>query len=174
MPKRTINLPPAERERLLKLVSQGQHPISTIRRAYILLHSEGGRTDEAIAQFLFCSEDTVRRTRVRYLTEGLDAALEDKPRPGREPVLNVQQEAYLIALACSTPPAGQERWTLELLARQMISDEQVVDLSTETVRLTLKKQTQALARKELVYRPDYARVLGPDGGTARPVCATLR
>jgi putative transposase len=45
----------------------------------------------------------------------------------------------LIALACSTPPAGQERWTLELLARQMVSDEQVVELSTETVRLTLKK-----------------------------------
>ncbi len=139
MPKRTIKLPPTERERLLKLVSLGQHPASAMRRAYILLHSDGGRTDEAIAQFLFCSEDTVRRTRVRYLSEGLDAALEDKPRPGREPALNAQQEAYLIALACSAPPAGQERWTLELLARQMISDEQVVDLSVETVRLTLKK-----------------------------------
>jgi hypothetical protein len=58
--------------------------------------------------------------------------------------LNAQQEAYLIALACRTPPAGQERWTLELLARQMISDEQVVDLSTETVRLTLKKTNSSL------------------------------
>jgi uncharacterized protein YecA (UPF0149 family) len=53
--------------------------------------------------------------------------------------LNAQQEAYLIALACSTPPTGQERWTLELLAGQMIDDEQVADISTETVRLTLKK-----------------------------------
>jgi hypothetical protein len=82
MPKRTIKRPPAERECLLKLVSQGQHPVSAIRRAYILLPSEGGRIDEAIAQFLFCSEDTVGRTRVRYLTEGFAAALEDKPRPG--------------------------------------------------------------------------------------------
>lgn len=82
MPKRTIKLQPTERERLLKLVSQGQHPVSATRRAYILLHSDGGRTDEAIAQFLFCREDTVRRTRVRDLTEGLDAALEDQPRPG--------------------------------------------------------------------------------------------
>jgi transposase len=144
MPKRTIKLQPAERERLLKLVSQGQHPVSAIRRAYILLHSDGGRTDEAIAQFLFCSEDTVRRTRVRYLTAGFEAALEDQPRPGREPLLNTQQEAYLIALACSTPPIGQERWTLELLARQMITDEQVVDISTETVRLTLKKTNSSL------------------------------
>ena len=81
MPKRTIKLQPTERECLLKLVSQGLHPVSAVRRAYILLHSDGGRTDEAIAQFLLCSEDTVRRTRVRYLTEGLDAALEDQPRP---------------------------------------------------------------------------------------------
>ena len=74
----------------------GQHPASAIRRTYILMHSDGGRTDEAIAQFLFCSEDTIRRTRVRYLTEDLDAALEDKPRPGREPVLNAQLEAMLF------------------------------------------------------------------------------
>src|SRR5512135_1052573 len=99
MLKRTIKLQPAERERLSKLVSQGRHPVSAIRRAYILLHSDGGRTDEAIAQFLFCSEDTVLRTRVRYLTAGLDTVLENKPRPGCEPVLNAQQEAYLIALA---------------------------------------------------------------------------
>ena len=144
MPKRTINLQPAERERWLKVVSLGQHPASAIRRAYILLHRDGGRTDEAIAQFLFCSEDSGRRTRVRYLTEGLNAALADKPRPGREPVLTAQQAAYLIALACSTPPAGQERWTLELLARQLISDEQVEDISTETVRLTLKKTNSSL------------------------------
>ena len=137
------------------------------------MHSDGGRTDEAIAQFLFCSEDSVRRTRVRYLTEGLDAALEDKPRSGREPLLNAQQEVYLIALACSTPPAGQERRTLELLARQLIRDEQVEDLSTETVRLTLKKQTQALAGKELVHRADYARVLGPDGSHSGAICATI-
>jgi transposase len=144
MPKRTIKLQPDERERLLKLVSLGQHSASAMRRAYILRHSDGGRTDDAIAQCLFCSEDTVRRTRVRYLTEGLNAALEDKPRPGREPALNAQHEAYLIAWACSTPPAGQERWTLELLVRHMLDDEQVEEFSTETVRLTLKKTNSSL------------------------------
>jgi transposase len=77
--------------------------------------------------------------RVRYLTEGLTAALEDKPHPGREPRLNAQQEAYLVALACSEPPSGQVRWTLELLAQRMVDDEQVVEISPETVRLTLKK-----------------------------------
>lgn len=139
MQKRVLQLQPAERERLSKLVRNGKVHAEITKRAYMLLHSDAGKTDVAIAEFLFCSEDTVRRTRVRYLTEGLAAALEDKPHPGREPLLNTQQEAYLIALACSEPPAGQVRWTLDLLAQRMVEDEQVVELSPETVRLTLKK-----------------------------------
>lgn len=144
MSKREVHLQPPERDRLVKLVNQGYHPSTEIKRAYILLHSDNHKTDEAIAEMLFCSEDSVRRTRIRYLNEGLDAALEDKPRSGREPVLNAQQEAYLIALACSEPPAGQERWTLDLLTQRMVDDEQVETLSPETVRLTLKKTNSNL------------------------------
>ena len=81
----------------------------------------------------------MRRTRIRYLNEGLDAALFDKPRSGRELLLDAHQEAYLIALTCSDPPEGQEHWTLELLAQRMVEDEQVETISPETVRLTLKK-----------------------------------
>jgi transposase len=144
MEKRAIHLEPAEREKLSKLVRNGKIEADIVKRAYMLLHSDAGKTDVAIANFLFCSEDTVRRARVRYLTEGLDAALEDQPHPGREPLLNVQQEAYLMALACTEPPAGQARWTLELLAQRMIADEQVVEISPETVRLTLKKTNSNL------------------------------
>jgi len=115
-----------------------------IKRAYMLLHSDAGFKDETIARLLFCSEDSVRRTRIRYLNEGLTAAPEDKPRSGRESALNAQQEAYLIALASSEPPSGQERWTLELLTQRMIDDEQVEALSPETVRLTLKKTNSNL------------------------------
>jgi putative transposase len=144
MSKREIHLQPAERDELIKIVSTGYHPANEIRRAYMLLHSDDEATDDAIATMLFCSEDSVRRTRIRYLNEGLHAALEDQPRSGREPSLNAQQEAYLIALACSDPPAGQERWTLELLAQHMVTDEQVETLSPETVRLTLKKTNSNL------------------------------
>jgi putative transposase len=144
MEKRAIQLQPDERNRLLKLVKKGHDAVNRIKRAYILLHSDARHSDEAIAQFLFCSEDTVRRTRVRYLTEGFDAALADQPHPGRAPVLNAQQEAYLIALACSDPPSGHERWTLELLTQRMLDDEQVAELSKETVRLTLKKTNSSL------------------------------
>jgi transposase len=139
MEKRVIHLQPSEREKLSKLVRNGKIEADIVKRAYMLLHSDAGMSDVAIAAFLLCSEDTVRRARVRYLTAGLDAALKDKPHPGQAPLLNAQQEAYLIALACSDPPAGRERWTLELLAQRLVEDEQVADISTETVRLTLKK-----------------------------------
>ena len=139
MQKRVIHLQPPEREQLIALVSKGHHPANVIKRAYMLLHSDAGFKDETIARLLFCREDSVRRARIRYLNEGLNVALEDKPRSGREPALNGSQEAYLIALACSEPPSGQERWTLELLTQRMIDDEQVEALSPETVRLTLKK-----------------------------------
>ncbi len=139
MEKRVIHLHLAEREKLSKLVRNGKIQADVVKRAYMLLHSDSGLSDVTIAAFLLCSEDTVRRARVRYLTEGLNAALEDKPHPGQAPLLTVQQEAYLIALACSDPPTGRERWTLELLTQRLIQDEQVVEISTETVRLTLKK-----------------------------------
>ena len=144
MEKRVIHLEPAERDKLSKLVRNGKIPAEVVKRAYMLLHSDAGMTDVAIAAFLFCSEDTVRRARVRYLTEGLTAALEDKLHPGREPLLNAQQEAYLIALACTEPPEGQARWTLDLLAQRLVTDEQVVEISPETVRLTLKKTNSNL------------------------------
>jgi transposase len=139
MEKRVIHLHSREREKLSKLVRNGKIEADIVKRAYMLLHSDSGMSDLAIAAFLMCSEDTVRRARIRYLTEGLEAALEDQAHPGRERSLNAQQEAYLIALACSNPPEGRERWTLELLTQRMVDDEQVVEISTETIRLTLKK-----------------------------------
>lgn len=139
MGKRVIHLQLAEREKLSKLVRNGKIQADLVKRAYMLLHSDSGLSDVTIAAFLLCSEDTVRRARVRYLTEGLNAALEDKPHPGQAALLTSQQEAYLIALACSDPPTGRERWTLELLTQRLIQEEQVAEISTETVRLTLKK-----------------------------------
>jgi len=144
MQKRAIHLKPAERDQLIEFVSKGYHQANETKRAYILLHSHSGFKDETIARMLFCSEDSVRRTRIRYLNEDLDAALFDKPRAGRDVLLNAQQEAYLIALACSDPPDGQEHWTLELLGQRMVEDEQVEAISPETVRLTLKKTNSSL------------------------------
>jgi transposase len=137
--KYVVNLTPKERATLLAIVSKGRRKASEIRRAHTLLKSDEGKTDREIMEMLYIGEETVRRTRRRYCEDGLEAALEDKPRPGRDSKLEEKQEAYLIAVACTDPPSGQARWTLELLVQRLVADGIVEDIAPETVRLALKK-----------------------------------
>lgn len=137
--KHVVTLTPKERKRLLAMVRQGKNKAAVIQRAHILLKSDEGKTDREISEWLYISEQTVRRTRVRYAEGGVGEALEDKPHPGREPKLDDTQTAYLVALACSAPPDGQAQWTMELLAEQLVTDGIVERISPETVRLVLKK-----------------------------------
>jgi len=144
--KHKVDLTPDARESLLALISTGRHKASVIRRAHILLKTDEGKTDAEISEMLYISEQTVRRTRLCCCEEGLENALQDKPHPQRELKLDEEKEAYLIALACSTPPVGQKRWTLELLAEQLVSDGVVSQIAPETVRLTLKKTVSSLGK----------------------------
>lgn len=139
MNKHTVTLTDKERRKLVAVVTKGRNKASYIQRAHILLKSADGKTDVEIGEWLYISESTVRRTRLRFVADGLDAALEDKPAPDPDPCLNDQQEAHLVALACSTPPDGRNRWTLELLTEQFKAEQGVERLSTETVRLLLQK-----------------------------------
>lgn len=139
MKKYVVKLIPKERKRLLAIVNKGKNKASVIRDAHILLKSDEGQTDQSIAKKLYISEDTVSRTRQRFCEEGIVAALTDKPHPGREPKLDAKPEAYLVALACSDPPAGQAKWTMELLARRLVADGLVDRIAPDTVRLVLKK-----------------------------------
>ena len=82
---------------------------------------------------------TVERIRKRFVEGNLERAIHEDPRVGRAPMLNDKQEAWLIATACSTPPEGQKRWTMQLLADRMVQLKQVGSISDETVRRTLKK-----------------------------------
>ena len=132
-----VQLSPQERKKLKAVVSKGRNKAAVIRRAHILLKTDEGKTDTEISQALYVSEQTVRRTRIRYCEEALQNALEDKSHP--QPKLDEAKEAYLIVLACSKAPAGRKRWTLELLAKQLITDGIVEYIVPETVRLALKK-----------------------------------
>jgi homeodomain-containing protein len=140
-----VTLTQAERQELQQLVSRGKADARKLAHARILLQadeSEGGprRTDEQIASALNTATRTVERVRERFVGEGLEAAL--LPRPSKRVYarkLDGRQEAKLIALACSKPPAGKARWTLRLLAEEMVELEVVDSLSYETVRQTLKK-----------------------------------
>lgn len=139
MDKHNVTLTEKEQRKLVAMITKGRNKASAIQRAHILLKSAAGRTDAEIADWLYISESTVRRTRLRFVEDGLGAALEDKPKPERPPLLDEKQEAHLVAIACSEPPEGRARWTLELLTQRLIADGIVERISTETVRLTLKK-----------------------------------
>lgn len=134
-----VKLTSKERQRLLAVVNKGQNKAAVIRRAHILLKSDEGKSDRLISELLYVHEDTVRNTRKRFVEGGLQAALEDKAAPTRETKLTEEQQAHLVAIACSNPPEGQARWTLELLVAQLIKDGVVAGISPETVRLALKK-----------------------------------
>lgn len=133
-----VDLTPRQRKHLIKVVNVGKNKAAVIRRAHILLKSDEGRTDKEIAGWLYISEETVRRVRQRFCAVGLEATLAGQAYPERAKTLSGEPEAYLIALACSEPPEGQACWTMELLAKQLETDE-VATVSAETVRLTLKK-----------------------------------
>ena len=146
MEKHEVKLTPKERERLKAIISKGRNKATYIQRAHILLKSDDGKTDSEISQWLYVSEQTIRRTRLRFWEDGLEAALEDKERPKRGGKLSEQQQAYLVALACSQPPSGRERWTVELLTAQLIQDGIVERVAPETVRLVLEKTNSSPGR----------------------------
>ena len=139
MEKHAVTLTDKERRKLVAIVTKGRNKASFIQRAHILLKSADGKPDTDISQWLYISESTVRRTRLRFCEAGLDAALEDEAPAEREPLLNEQQEGHLVALACSAPPEGRERWTLEMLTERLIADGVVERISVESVRLLLQK-----------------------------------
>jgi len=145
--KYRVILSETEREQLKQLIAAGTAPARKLTHARILLKAdqspEGpGWVDEQVAEAVETSQPTVCRVRKQYFEEGLDAALNRRP-PNREyhRKLDGEQEARLIALACSVPPKGQARWSLRLLADRMVQLEVVDDLSYQTVRRTLKKRT---------------------------------
>ena len=172
--KHEVHLKEEERRKLIGIVSKGRNKAVVIQRAHILLKVDEGKTDAEISQMLYVSEQTIRRIRQRFAQEGLQAALEDKPHPATGSELDEKQEARIIALACSEPPAGQARWTLELLTQEVLKDGIVTHLSPETVRLLLKKQTQTLAGKKLVYSSSHTRIYPPNGAYSGVVPKTLR
>ena len=143
--KYAVNLTEAERARLRTLIGQGRAPARQLARARILLKAnqgEGGPgwTDAAIAGALEVHPASVARVRREYVTAGLDAALARKAPDRVYPrKLDGAQEAQLVALACSAPPAGHARWTLRLLADALVRLEVVGGISYETVRRASKQ-----------------------------------
>jgi len=134
-----VELTKEERVQLRDLLRGGRSPVRMVTRARVLLKADEGRTDEVIAAALDVGTATVGRIRRRFVEEGLERALRERPRPGQRRRLSGKQEAHLVAVACSTPPEGRARWTLRLLAGKVVELGFVPSISPETVRQVLKK-----------------------------------
>jgi len=144
-----VELSQAERDQLTILLSGGKHPARKLKRAQILLAADAGASDAEIAARVVVSGSTVYRTK-RCLVEGnLELALAETPRPGAARKLDGRQEALLVATACSKPPAGCARWTLELLSDAIVKLTEHDSLSRETVRRRLAENSLKPWRKDM-------------------------
>jgi len=144
-----VELSQTERAELTALLSGGKHAARKLKRAQILLAADAGASDAAIAANVGVGESTVYRTKRRFVLGNLEAALSEEPRPGASRKLSGKDEALLIATACSSPPAGRARWTLELLAGAMVKLTGNDSISRETVRRRLAENDLKPWRKDM-------------------------
>src|SRR5262252_6702354 len=138
-----VELSEVERQGLKALLSGGKHCARKLRRAQILLAADAGARDEEIARSVGVGGSTVYRTKRRFVLGNLEAALSEEPRPGADRKLSGKEEALLVATACSSPPKGRARWTLELLADELVRLTAHDDISRETVRRRLAEKTSS-------------------------------
>ena len=148
MEKYKVTLTTEERGSLEELVRKGKAAARKLTHARILLladESPGcrGRADGEIADALHVGLRTISRVRKRFVTESLEAAVNPRPQPPRPEKIKLsgEPEQQLIELACSDPPEGRGRWTMQLLADQLVVLRHVDSVSRETVRKALKKTT---------------------------------
>lgn len=146
MKKNSIKLNKEQRGYLEKLIKTGQEKAWTIQHAHILLKADSGPygprwSDRQIHEAFGVAESTVLRVRRRFQDFGLEHALKRSPQPARpdKRKLDGEQEAQMVALLCSQPPAGHQRWSLRLITHRLVELELVSSVSYETVRQVLKK-----------------------------------
>ena len=149
-----VELSQAEREQLTDMLRGGHHAARKVKRAQILLAADGGASDAAIAAHVAVSESTIYRTKRRFVVGNLELALSEEPRPGVARKLSGKEEALLVATACSNPPKGRARWTLELLAGAMVKLTEHTELSRETVRRRLAENELKPWRQDMWCIPE--------------------
>ena len=156
MKKYTVTLSKDEREYLNTLISKGKHRSQKILNALILLGCDEGEwqekrsTNEIMARVLKIGNRKIDRVKKRFVEEGLEVALNG--RKGSRIYKRKADgdfEAHLVALSCSEPPEGFTRWTLRLLADQVVELNYIDSISHETIRRVLKKRNQALATERM-------------------------
>jgi len=138
--KYVVELTEAEREGLQAFVNSGSNLARKVKRAQVLLAADEGYRDEDISALVGVGTSTVYRANKRFVEQPFEVVLDDDPRPGGSRKLTGKEEALLVATACSKPPAGRARWTMQLLANAFVSMTEHPSLSGETVRRRLAEK----------------------------------
>ena len=146
--KYKVELTQSERSALIETSGRGKPLARTVKRALALLKADEGLADREVAEAVSISAATVARVRRRFAEEGVEAAINDRPRPGRGRKLNGRQEAHLVVITCSNAPEGHAHWTLQLLADQVVAMEFAGSISLETVRQILKRTNSNHGRRK--------------------------
>ena len=149
MKKHRVKLSQEERSELEKLTRTGTIAVRKLKRIRILLLSDEGehgpgKTNQEIAEIVEVSPITVSRIRKRFVEEGLEQTLKDKPKSGAPRTYGGDVRAKITALACSDPPEGYARWSLRLLADKAVELEYVDSISHMTIQEVLKKTNCSL------------------------------
>src|SRR3954467_10407103 len=144
-----VELNEARRAQLTSMLSGGKDAVRKLKRAQILLAADAGVSDEAIASSVSVGGSTVYRTKRRFVEGNLELALSEETRPRAPRKLSGKETALLVAAACSSPPEGRKRWTLDLLAGAMVRLTEHEDLSRETVRRRLAEDDLKPWRRDM-------------------------
>jgi transposase len=148
-----VELGRQDRRKVAELLSKGQQSARVLRRAFILRQLDSGQKVAQAAENTGVAPKTVRAIARRYKEEGLDSALYEKPRPGKERALNTVQSQRVVAMVCGPPPQGRARWSVRLIAEEAAKRKLAPKVSRETVRILLQSHDlKPWREKKLVHR----------------------
>lgn len=160
-----VRLKAADRRRIGAMLRGGIEPVRVVKRAQVLRLLDRGMGPPQVARAVGVSPQTARDIGWRYVGEGLDRALREKPRPGRQPALRPGQTQRIVAMVCGPPPEGRARWSVRLIVREAIKRHLVAGVGRETIRVLLRQHDlKPWREKNVVRRRHRAGLHRSDGG----------
>ena len=159
-----VKLKKSDQRRITEVLRRGSPPVRVVRRAQALRLLGTGQTPPQVGQSIGLNPKTVREIGWRYLQQGLEQALFERPRPGAVPRFSVQQRQQIIAMVCTPAPEGQGRWTIRLIAEEAVKRKLVPRIGRESVRVLLQNHELKPWREKNVVRSGTRRCLRREDG----------
>jgi putative transposase len=148
-----VQLKRKDRQQVGEMLTKGRESARVLRRASILRQLDSGQTAAQVAANVGVAAKTVRAVARRYEEEGLESALYEKARPGKQPALTVGQSQRIIAMVCGPPPQGVARWSVRLIATEAVKRKLAPQVGRETIRILLQShELKPWREKNVVHR----------------------